>query len=273
MCHGRWLGYAAAAMPFASVNGIRLYYHAQGAGPALVFAHGAGGNHLSWWQQVPSFAHHHRCVSFDHRAFGRSNDTPHGPGRRAFADDLRDLLDHLTIERAAIVAQSMGGRTAVGFSYRNPDRVAALVLAGTTAGAVDDRVREAQEAHRATPEGSRSLAQRAVSRRLRREQPHLDHLYRLIRRLNPSRPADFLAPNPTVRGSSAELLAGLGVPILFLVGEEDTVTPPHVIRMAHELVAGSEYDVIPGAGHSAYFERADAFNERVARFLEEAGWR
>ena len=71
-------------------------------------------------------------------AFGRSLDAPGGAGRRAFADDLRQLLDHLSIERAAIVAQSMGGRTAVGFAARNPGRVRALVLAGTTGGAVDD---------------------------------------------------------------------------------------------------------------------------------------
>jgi len=42
--------------------------------------------------------------------------------------------------------------------------------------------------------------------------------------------------------------------------------------MAHENVAGSQFDVIEGAGHSAYFERAPAFNERVERFLREAGW-
>jgi pimeloyl-ACP methyl ester carboxylesterase len=259
-------------MPWAPINGIRLYYHAYGKGPALVFAHGAGGNHLSWWQQTPHFARRYRCVIFDHRAFGRSRDERDGPGRRSFADDLRELLDLLNIEQTAIVAQSMGGRTAVGFALRNPGRVRALVLAGTTGGAVNDGVREAQAAHRKTPLGRRSLAQRAVSARLRRERPELDHLYRLIGRLNPSRPRDFLAPIPGYRGSSAERLAALDIPILFLVGEEDTITPPHVVRMAHDQVPGSQFGVIERAGHSAYFEQADAFNERVLRFLEEAGW-
>jgi 3-oxoadipate enol-lactonase len=259
-------------MPWASINGIRLYYQTRGKGPALVFAHGAGGNHLSWWQQLPFFAQRYRCVSFDHRAFGRSHEAPDGPGRRAFAEDLRQLLDLLGIETFALVAQSMGGRTAVGFAVRNPGRVRALVLAGTTGGAVNDRLREAQEAHRRTPLGQRSLAQRAVSPRLRREQPHLAYLYQLIGRLNPPRPRDFLAPIPNYRGSSAEALAGLGIPILFLVGSEDTITPPEIVRMAHENVPGSQFDVIERAGHSAYFERAGAFNDRVARFLEECGW-
>jgi pimeloyl-ACP methyl ester carboxylesterase len=259
-------------MPFAAVNGIDLYYQALGSGPPLVFAHGAGGNHLSWWQQMPHFSRRHRCVAFDHRAFGRSLDEPDGPGRRAFADDLNHLLDLLAIDKTAIIAQSMGGRTAVGFAYRNPDRVSALVFAGTTAGAVDEALREAQEAYRQTPSGRRPLAARAVSPRLRAEQPQLDYLYRAIRRLNPARPKEFLAPIPGYRGSSAELLAGLGVPILFLVGSDDAVTPPQFIRRSHELVAGSQFDVIDGAGHSAYFEQPGAFNQRVSRFLEEAGW-
>ncbi|MEX1253577.1 MAG: alpha/beta fold hydrolase [Dehalococcoidia bacterium] len=259
-------------MPFASVNEIDLYYESHGEGPALAFAHGAGGNHLSWWQQVPAFADRYRCVTFDHRAFGRSQDPHGGPGRRAFADDLRALLDHLDIESLALVAQSMGGRTAVGFSLRNPGRVGALVLAGTTGGAVSDEVREAQDEHRNGPHGQRSLAQRAISLRLKRERPDLAYLYRLIGRLNPPRPRDFLAPIPGYRGSSADRLSVLGIPILFLVGADDTVTPPHVVQLAHQQVPGSQFDVIDGAGHSSYFERPAAFNHRIARFLREAGW-
>ncbi len=258
-------------MPWVAINGIRLYYETSGSGPPVVFAHGAGGNHLSWWQQLPYFAPSYRCVAFDHRAFGRSLDTD-GAGRRAFAEDLRQLLDHLAIEQTALVAQSMGGRTAVGFAVRNPGRVRALVLAGTTGGAVNEEVRAWQDEHRQSPLGRLSLTRRAVSPRLRRERPDLAYLYRLVAKLNPPRPRDFLAPIPGYRGSSAERLAALNIPILFLVGEDDTITPPEVVRLAHQQVPGSQFDVVAGAGHSAYFERAEAFNRRVQRFLEEAGW-
>jgi pimeloyl-ACP methyl ester carboxylesterase len=268
----RWLGARSLVMPFAEINGIRIHYQTAGAGPAVVFAHGAGGNQMSWWQQVPYFSRNYRCVSFDHRAFGKSEDLREGPGRRAFADDLRELLDFLGIDRCAIVAQSMGGRTAVGFSVRNPGRVGALVLAGTTGGAVSDELRSRQETYKRGPIGQLSLARRAVSPRLRKERPDLAHLYRLIGRLNPARPKEFLAPIPGYRGSSSEALTKLGIPILFLVGEEDAVTPAEFIKLAHQQVPGSQYDVIPEAGHSAYFERADEFNARVERFLVEAGW-
>jgi 3-oxoadipate enol-lactonase len=257
-------------MPFAHVNGIDLYYESNGSGPALVFAHGAGGNHLSWWQQIPAFSSRFRCITFDHRAFGRSRDGEGEGrlGRRMFHEDLRALLDELDIETVRIVAQSMGGRTAVGFSLRNPGRCNALVLAGTTGGAVDDEVREMQELHRASEIGQLTLMQRAVSPQLRERAAHLDFLYRSIGRLNPPRPKDFLAPIPGYRGSSAERLATADFPVMFLVGRYDTITPPEIIERCHRAVPGSRFRVIEDSGHSSYFEQPQAFNAAVMAFLE-----
>ncbi|MBI2723837.1 MAG: alpha/beta hydrolase [Chloroflexi bacterium] len=259
-------------MPFASVNGIQLYYETHGSGPAVVLAHGAGGNHLSWWQQVPVLARSYRVITFDHRAFGRSldGDGEAKLGRRMFHDDLRALLDLLEIERAAIVAQSMGGRTAVGFALRNPGRCRAMVLAGTTGGAIDDDVREMQETYRQTEIGSLPLLKRAVSPELRQRAEHMDFLYRSISRLNPARPRDFLAAIPGYRGSSAGRLAEADFPVLFLVGDSDAITPPEIVERCHRAVPGSEYQIIAGSGHSAYFEQADAFNAAVVDFLERA---
>ena len=126
-------------MPKARVNSIDLYYESHGEGPAVVFAHGRGGNHLSWWQQVPVFAKDFRCITFDHRGWGSSINKPNGDalntqGWDAFVEDLKQLLDHLEVEQAFLVAQSMGGLTCLGFALAYPQRVAGLVLADTTGG-------------------------------------------------------------------------------------------------------------------------------------------
>jgi 3-oxoadipate enol-lactonase len=257
-------------MPFAPINGIQFYYESHGSGSVVVFAHGAGGNHLSWWQQIPVFSKRFRCITFDHRAFGlsRDGDGEAKLGRRMFHEDLRELLDYLEIEEVRIVAQSMGGRTAVGFSLRNPGRCKAMVLAGTTGGAVDDEVRELQDAHRESDVGKLTLMQRAVSPQLRERAAHMDFLYRSIGRLNPPRPGDFLAPIPGYRGSSAQRLADADFPILFLVGRHDAITPPDIIERCHRAVPGSRYRVIEDSGHSAYFEQPQAFNDAVMTFLD-----
>ncbi len=256
-------------MPFAPVNGIDLYYETHGEGPTVVFAHGAGGNHASWWQQVPDIGRHYRCVTFDHRAFGRSHDLPEGPGRKAFADDLIALVDHLGIDRFFLVAQSMGGRTAAGAILRHPDRLRGAVLAGTTAGAVDDESRALKWGGRG-PGGNGEFSLRALSPSFAEANPRMAYLYRQILRLNPPRPPDFLPPPPPdYRGSTAEGLAASGVPILFVAGKHDVIVPEPAMRRAHELVRGSRYAMHPESGHSVYFEQPDFFNRAVLDFFAE----
>ena len=125
-------------MHYAHVNGVELYYESHGEGPAVVFAHGRGGNHLSWWQQVPVLAKDFRCVTIDHRGWGSSKDAPNGPGRDAFVEDLKQLLDLLEVEQTFLVAQSMGGLTCLGFALAYPERVLGLVL-GTRRAASETR--------------------------------------------------------------------------------------------------------------------------------------
>ena len=81
-------------MTSARINGIDLHYQVYGEGETVVFAHGAGGNLLSWWQQIPFFSRRFQCVTFDHRGFGHSLDEPEGPGA---AHSLRTSKDCLTI--------------------------------------------------------------------------------------------------------------------------------------------------------------------------------
>ena len=96
-------------MPFLALDGCDLYYELHGSGPPLVFAHGLGGNHLTWWQQVPHFQDRYTCVVFAQRGFGRSKVHAGEPDPEAFADDLAALIDHLGFEDVRLVAQSMGG--------------------------------------------------------------------------------------------------------------------------------------------------------------------
>ncbi len=253
-------------MPYANVNGARLHYQTCGAGDDLIFLHGAGGNHLSWWQQLPAFAGQFRCLVFDARGWGLSRgDT--AVGRWAFGTDLIALMDHLRIDRAHLVAQSMGGRAVAGLARLAPGRVGSLVLSGTTAGATNDRIRQIQDELREV-RGATNLREHALGDAFQATQPALSILYRQINLLNPPRPRGMLGrPPPTYRGSMHEALTSLGVPILFIVGEHDRITSPEMIREAAGLVRGSVVCEVAGAAHSAHFEQADEWNREVLAFL------
>lgn len=256
-------------MPYAEVNAARLYYEQHGAGDDLVFLHGAGGNHLSWWQQVAHFSGRYRCTTYDARGWGLSRGDM-AVGRWTLGTDLVALLAYLGIERAHVVAQSMGGRAVAGLTRIAPQKVRSLVLCGTTAGATNDRIRELQDELK-DERGDGGLREHALAKEFETSRPELALLYRQINALNPARPRGFLGrPPPTYRGSMHEPITALGVPVQFVVGEHDLITSPQMIREAQGLIPGSRFHEIKGAGHSAYFERADEWNEVVARFLTVA---
>jgi 3-oxoadipate enol-lactonase len=251
-------------MPKAQVNGIELYYEVHGDGPAVVFAHGAGGNHLSWWQQVPVFARQYRCVIFDQRGFGQSPDVPNGPGSQAFVADLKGVLDHLKIDRVALVAQSMGGRTCLGFTLEHPDRVQALVMADTTGGFGDARMAQLRAEGEAAMTGP-NPPPRTYARHFPQEQPAQAFLYEQIRALNPPR-SEVPTPGPT-----ADQVRALRTPILLIVGEHDVITPPATIKMFQSYIPHARLAEVAGSGHSVYFEKPEEFNRVVLEFFADVG--
>src|SRR5439155_1343342 len=109
-------------MPFMVKDGFRLYYEDTGGpGPTVLFLHGAGGNHLSWWQQVPVFAEEYRCVTVDQRGFGQSPDVAGGPGPAALGADALALLDHLGIAQATPVERYAATRIPTLFVTSDED--------------------------------------------------------------------------------------------------------------------------------------------------------
>lgn len=258
-------------MPYLERADCALYYEVIGAGPALVFAHGLGGNHLSWWQQVPHFRDRYTCVTFAHRGFAPSAEQPGGPGPRAFADDLAALLAHLDLPDVRLVAQSMGGWTCLDYALRAPGRVRALVLADTTGTVAlpDPLARDHAQASRASQE---ALFARGIhpgaGERMAAEQPALYFLYQEIYALTDA--IDKLAlyeQLAAMRTTPPGALAALAMPVLCITGEEDIVIPPAAVAALAALIPGARLARVPRAGHSVYFERAATFNGLVDEFL------
>ncbi len=121
-------------MAYTQLNGIRLYYQAQGQGQTLVLIPGMGADHSSFFRQVPVLRRHYRVVTFDPRGLGRSSRPGEPYAFRALADDVAGLMDHLGADRAHVLGQSLGGIVAQELAIDYPSRVDKLILVSTLAG-------------------------------------------------------------------------------------------------------------------------------------------
>ena len=121
-------------MPVTKVGEINLCYKVTGEGQPLILITGFASAQNTWYSQVRAFSKQYRVVTFDNRGFGKS-DKPPGPYTiKMMAGDTIALMDHLAIEKAHIVAGSMGGMIAQEMAIDHPQRVNKLVLFCTTAG-------------------------------------------------------------------------------------------------------------------------------------------
>ncbi len=251
----------------------RIHYEAMGEGPAIVFAHGLGGNHLSWFQQVAHFAPRFTCVTFAHRGFHPSSVLADGPEPSAYAGDLAALIEHLKLDDVRIVAQSMGGWSAVEYALTKPAGLKALVLACTT-GTIDPlQMGEPErtllntwlqtEAPKSPALFARGIHP-AAGERMMQEQPAMHLLYRHISDQNAGLEVMKVGARlMAMRTRAPAALNDIACPILFISGDEDIVIPPFAADAIARVVPNAKVAHIPDAGHSTYFERPAAFNAIV----------
>jgi len=256
----------------AQVDNARIGYDDIGTGLPIVFLHAFPLDRMMWTPQTTALAAQRRCVSMDVRGFGESTaDGPFNVDR--YADDVVAVLDAAAIAQAVIVGISMGGYVAFALWRRQPLRVRALVLADTRAGedASETRERRRELIRLAQHEGSTAVAERQLvgllGKTTRQRRPDIVHAVRE----NAMRASvggivgalEALLSRP----DSTPTLMSISVPTLFVVGDEDVLTPPREARAMHELVRGSRLEVLAQAGHLSNVERPAAFTAVLSEFL------
>jgi pimeloyl-ACP methyl ester carboxylesterase len=94
----------------------------------IVFLHGVMGSGANWRKITPAFQKEFRVLVYDQRGHGWSFKPESGYSPEDYALDLKLILDELGWQKVILVGHSMGGRNALHFAYKFPQRVSALVI-------------------------------------------------------------------------------------------------------------------------------------------------
>ena len=243
-----------------------------GSGLPIIFLHAFPLSRTMWEPQVTGLVSECRCIPVDFRGFGDSATSPPFTVDR-YADDVAAVLDTLQIERAVIAGLSLGGYVSFAFWRRHRERVRALVLADTRAGAdtAENITRRKYLIDLAHTQGSAAVANAQIAglvgKTTRDKRPDTyDAVHRSIAQASVEGIVGALKAMMT-RPDSTPTLATIDVPTMIIAGSEDAATPPRESRAMHAAIPGSRIEIIQRAGHLSNLERPAAFNTVLAEFL------
>jgi pimeloyl-ACP methyl ester carboxylesterase len=259
----------------ADIDGYRVHYVEEGAGPAIVLVHGFGGQTANFERMMPLLAGDHRVIAVDLKGYGYSERNARaGLSHTDQVVMLEKLLGRLGVDRATFVGHSMGGAVVQRFAAMHPDMVDGLVLMASVAG--DER-------------SARHMAPGIVMR------PFLPVLANLVATrlldgsfydrsvLTDELREEYVRP-AHIRGSMAGLLAmmrdgradpaidaaKITMPVLLLNGAHDRVVPMSVAERLRARLPQAHLVVIDRAAHMLLVERPDECAEAIAGFVRDA---
>ncbi|SFD49496.1 3-oxoadipate enol-lactonase [Roseivivax sediminis] len=258
-------------MKMAELGGRRLHYRDDGTGAPVVFANSLGTDLRLWDAVLPHLPEGLRIIRYDKRGHGLS-DCSKGPYKMGeLVSDVEALLDHLEVREAVFVGLSIGGMIAQGLATKRPDLVRAMVLSNTgakigTREMWGDRIAAVEKG------GIAALADPILERWFSAGFRRTDAFHAWRNMLLRQPVEGYLGCCHAIAGSDFyATTAALRLPTLGIAGSEDGSTPPDLVRETTELVPGSAFEILRGAGHLPCVEKPEDYAGKLTAFLRAQG--
>jgi Predicted hydrolases or acyltransferases (alpha/beta hydrolase superfamily) len=258
-------------------DGVSIYYEVDGSGDPLVLIEGLG--YANWmWVKQRSLSKYVKLIIYDNRGVGYSSKPDRPYTMDDFADDLEDLLNYLSIDKAFLWGVSMGGMIAMYFTYKNPDRVRGLILGETNFGIKSvPPSKEALEILMQPPKSDLDKREMLIERMriafsreyFNKHRDEIEYLVNLRIRFEEDPKAYNNQLAAVLSFDFKDKLPSIRVPTLIVTGDEDYVVNPQNSYIMNQSIPNSKLIILRGAGHLAIIERAEDYNKVVLNFIYE----
>ena len=254
---------------------MTLEYKDRGDGPPLIGVMGFALDQRFWGAQIPAITPTHRFITFDNRGIGGSTGDMVSSIDQMAHDTIR-LMDHLAIDKAVIMGASMGGTIAQRIVLDHPERVSALILAITWARPIEFMRRQHELGKLVAQVGGNEALMRATLVRMFTPRffemgaEAVDLVTKAFLEDGPELPSPDLLTAQIDALEKHDALADLGridVPTLVIGAKFDQMVPYLGSEEIAAAIPGAEFASFE-SGHGVMVEEMQAFNDRLARFLQ-----
>ena len=260
-------------MPMTDFDGVAMHWREDGApeGAAVVFANALGTDLRVWDQVIARLPAQYRAIRYDMRGHGLSDCPPAPYSMGVLVRDVERLLDRLSVKTCVFVGLSVGGLVAQGLAAKRPDLLRGLVLSNTAA-KIGTRESWAARIGEVETGGLETIADGIMEKwftRAFRATADLRFWHNMVVR----QPVEgYVGICHAISGTDFyTTTAALRLPALAIAASDDGSTPPDLVRETADLIHGSEFHLIRGAGHIACVEKADTYAARLIEFMTAIG--
>ena len=251
-----------------------IFYAIRGSGPPVVLLHPFPCDHEFWHPVAAALDSRYRLILPDLRGHGDS-EIGEGPALMAkHARDVARVLDAAGIGKAAFVGFSIGGYILFEFWRRSRERVASLALCDTRpqADSAEARANRLKAADAVLEQGTEpfieSMIPKLIGRTTVTTRPDLVDGARAMMRKMSAEDISQVQRGMAERPDSVADLKTINVPTLIVIGEEDVLATVADGELMRRNIAGSQWRVIPKAGHYAPWEQPEAVGMVLRQFLD-----
>jgi 3-oxoadipate enol-lactonase len=242
-----------------------------GSGEAVLLVHAIGCDHRMWDALGEALSPRFRVIRMDVRGHGKSAVTAGPYSLDQLADDARDVLDALGVQKAHWVGLSMGGMIGQAFALRHGERLRKLVVANTTSSYGPEGPKMWEARAKAVHEGGMAAITELAMQRYFSDDfraSHSDIVDRIGDGFLATDPAGYIACCNAIRELDfSGDLHRIKAPTLVIAGEKDVGTPAAMSEAIAKAIPGAKLAVIRGAAHLSAVEDPAAFNRLVEDFL------
>jgi len=262
--------------PIAAVTPAGTAYHVTGEGPPVVLIHGVGLNKDMWGGQAAGLTDHYQVIAYDMLGHGASPRPASDTGLAGYAEQLHELLQHLQINRAAVVGFSMGGLVARAFALHYPQQLSALVVLNSVFNrSAEQRAGVVERTRQAAEHGPDANAEAALSRWFSREYQganpaQIEAIRQTLARNDPQGYLTTYALFATQDLYRADDLASIASPTLIATGELDPGSTPAMAQELAERIPGAQVVVLAEQRHMMPVESPRLVNQMLLQFLAQA---